>query len=439
MQRNLKILLIGQCTLHWGRLEYGNIGNYYIIEPFIRELKKKYPGSEIRTTFQMSDQFCQREGITVLPMEYYYGWSESDLSVALEELSIATLFHKTGVVIRRTPYIEEVEKSALVIDFSGDIWGDNANFLGPHRFLVGLCKDRVAQLLNKPTYMLAGSPGPFGNQSTLEFAKEVYANFDLVTNREPVSIKLLDEDGFDTSNTKSLACPSFLFEKNRSFDFLNFLKKEKLPQSGRPRAGFILCGWNFETGPFDQWPREGKDFEKFAESVEHMIRNLGMDVYLMSHSNGFAVPPEKFEMEHGRDYPVIKKMQSVLHKRGVKEHLYSIDGVYNPWDTKAIIGHLDLLVSGRVHGAIAGLSQKIPTVIIDYGHEPKAHKLLGFARVLGIENFVADPSSATDLIEKIGFCQKNVSRIRKHLEVTLLDVETMAAQNFEILPELPVE
>jgi len=29
------ILLIGTIgTLHWGRMEFGNIGNYYIIEPF---------------------------------------------------------------------------------------------------------------------------------------------------------------------------------------------------------------------------------------------------------------------------------------------------------------------------------------------------------------------------------------------------------------------
>lgn len=406
------------------------------MEPFIRELKKKYPGSEIRTTFQMSDRFCQKEGVTVLPMEYYYGWNESDLSLALEELSIASLFDKTGVLIKSTPYIEEVENSDMVIDFSGDIWGDNANFLGPHRFLVGLCKDRVAQLLNKQTYMLAGSPGPFDNQSTLEFAKEVYANFDAVTNREPVSIELLDEYGFDTSKTKSLACPSFLFEKNSSFDFSNFLKRENLPVSNRPKAGYILCGWNFESGPFDKWPRENKDFEKFAESVRYMIENLGMNVYLMSHSNGFPIPPEKFEMQHGRDYPVIKKLQVVLHEMGIKDHLYSVEGVYNPWDTKAIIGHFDLLVSGRVHGAIAGLSQAIPTVIIDYGHEPKAHKLMGFAKVLKIENFVADPSSVEDLIKKIELCWLTKKDISSHLTQELLNVQKLVNENFKCLPDL---
>ena len=64
------ILLIGQCTLHWGRMEFGNIGNYYIIEPFVRELHRVFPQTKISTTFQMSDRFCQDEQVEVLPIDY---------------------------------------------------------------------------------------------------------------------------------------------------------------------------------------------------------------------------------------------------------------------------------------------------------------------------------------------------------------------------------
>ena len=53
------IFVIGQCTLHWGRMEFGNIGNYYIIEPFFRELHRVFPQANIKTTFQMSDGFCE--------------------------------------------------------------------------------------------------------------------------------------------------------------------------------------------------------------------------------------------------------------------------------------------------------------------------------------------------------------------------------------------
>ena len=54
----------------------------------------------------------------------------------------------------------------MVIDFSGDIWGDNADFLGDDRFYVGLVKDRVAQIFAKKTAMIAGSPGHLAKVKT---------------------------------------------------------------------------------------------------------------------------------------------------------------------------------------------------------------------------------------------------------------------------------
>ena len=69
-------------------------------------------------------------------MELYYDFSKDILEDSLLELSIATNFYKSGNLTSTTPYIDEVIDSDLVIDFSGDIWGDNANFLGKNRFLI---------------------------------------------------------------------------------------------------------------------------------------------------------------------------------------------------------------------------------------------------------------------------------------------------------------
>src|SRR5690554_4777366 len=117
----MNILLIGQCTLHWGRMEFGNIGNYYIIEPFVRELYKVFPDAKIKTTFQMSERFCKDEKVEVLPMEYYYGFNENDFNIAEKEYKIAKHFAETNELPDTTPYIDAVLDSDLVIDFSGDI------------------------------------------------------------------------------------------------------------------------------------------------------------------------------------------------------------------------------------------------------------------------------------------------------------------------------
>ncbi|MEE9430451.1 MAG: polysaccharide pyruvyl transferase family protein [Melioribacteraceae bacterium] len=435
----MKILLIGQTTLHWGRMEFGNIGNYYIIEPIVRELHKTFGERlTINTTLQMSKEFCSRENVKVLPMNYYYEWNENYLTLALEELSIATIYNKTGTIIKETPFIKEVLSSDLVIDFSGDIWGDNADLLGEDRFLIGLCKDRVAQLLNVPTVMIAGSPGPFNKKEMLPFIKEVYENFEIVTNRESISTELLNKEGFDLTNTKSLACPAFLFEPTEGIEKQKLLQKVGLTERKRPTVGFILCGWNFENGPFDKWPREDSNYFVFAEAIEFMVSKFDVDICLMSHSNGFPIPPKKFELIYGRDYPVIKQLQKILRERKniAEDRFFTLDGVYNAWDTKAIISSFDMLVSGRIHAAVAGLSQIVPTVIIDYGHEPKAHKLRGFADVAGVLENVADPTNLEELINKITKCWLGRKQIKNNLTERIKTVKEKARDNFSLLAEV---
>ncbi len=434
----MKILIIGQCTLHWGRMEFGNIGNYYIIEPFFKELRRVFSDCEIRTTFQMSQRFCLEEKISILPMELYYGWTGNDLKIARMELEIAEKFVRENTRSDTTAYIDAVDWSDIVIDFSGDIWGENADFLGPDRFEVGLLKDRTAQLLGKKTVMIAGSPGPFSNSQLKEFAKEVYRNFDLVTNREPLSTNLLEQDGFECSNTLTLACPAFLFQAGEHAEVMDAISNalQLEPGSNRPVVGFIICGWNFSKGPFDKWPRDDDEYTIFAEAVEFLSEKLGAKVCLMSHSNGFNTPPASFKLIHGRDYPVAKQLQEVLRKRGTAKDVVCLDGVYSAWETKAIIGTFDMLVSGRVHAAVAGLSQYVPTVIIDYGHEPKAHKLKGFANIAGVQNYVVDPLSSEMLIECIASCWKNRSSYIDYLKSHMPTVRKQARTHFDLLRTL---
>ena len=434
----MKILVIGQCTLHWGRMEFGNIGNFYIMEPFFRELHQNFPRATIRTTMQMSDRFCREEIVERLPLEIYYAWRENELELVQKEIEISEIIKSIGYSEETTDYIEAVKWADIIIEFSGDMWGDNANFLGKDRFKVGLLKDLVAQNLGKPTVMLAGSPGPFSDPETIKLAQRVYSQFDLVTNREPISTKVLSELSFDTSRTVSLACPAFLFEPANTMQMKELLKSKGLSkkQRERPVVGFILCGWNFEKGPFDLWPRDDLHYRAFAESVEMISEKLGCTVCLMSHSNGFDIPPKPFELKHGRDYPLAKQLKSVIEHRGIAQNVFCLDGVYDAWQTKAIIGSFDMLVSGRIHAAVAGLSQSVPTVIIDYGHEPKAHKLLGFAAVAGVTEYVANPSDPNDLNKKINACWIERKQIKEFLDGHMPAVFEIARENFMMLRAL---
>lgn len=431
----MNILIIGQCTLHWGRMEFGNIGNYYIIEPLVRELHKTFPGAKIKTTFQMSKRFCDDEKIEVLPMELYYGFNANDLEIAEKEYKIALSYSKSGKTEETTPYIQAVQNADLVIDFSGDIWGDNADFLGDNRFLVGLYKDRTAQLLGKKTAMIAGSPGPFSPYKNLEFAKEVFENFDLVTNRESISRKVLEKYDFNLEKTFDLSCPAFLFEPKKDIDITSI--EPGLSNQNEKIIGLIICGWNFLNGPFDLWPRKNEDYDFIIDPIISFLdENIDTQLCLLSHSNGFIPGKESFELIHGRDYPIMKQIEEILVEKGYQKRIIMLDGVYDTWTTKAIIAHFDMLISGRIHGAVAGMSQFVPTVVIDYGHEPKAHKLKGFAKEANMIKLIAEPDRKEDILEKINSCYTNLEKIKQELLTSIPQVQEKARKNFNLLKEL---
>lgn len=436
----MKIFVTGQCTLHWGRLENGNIGNYYITETTFRELHRVFPEAEIVTTFQMTEAFQERESVKVVPMSLFYSWSDTDLAIALEEYAIAELYAKTGKIVKYTPYIDEILTSDLVIDFSGEMWGYHADLVGKDRFLVGLLKDRVAQLLGKPTVMLAGSQGSFPDPQIKIFAKEVFEHFNLVANREAETGKLLVEEGFDVSNLKNYACPAFLFEPLSDAEIAPVLKKEQISKEKSNKVGFVLCGFNMLTAPYDKWPREDAEYDNFVELVEYIVNELKCEVYFMSHSNGFELPPA-FKLINGRDFPIVKQLKEIVEKRGNVDPslLHLIDGPYTPKETKAIIRQFDMFVTGRLHASVAAVSQSVPTVVMMHGHKMKSHKTIGFFDIVGLPECVAYPSDVEDMKRKVHDCWINRAQIRAHLEKRIPEVQKLAHSAFDDLKNVVYE
>lgn len=433
----MRILVTGQCTVHWGRLEFGNIGNYYITETTFRELHRVFPDAEIVTTFQMTDEFCQRENVVCLPMELFYNWDENDLPNALKEYAIADLYAKTGKVIDTTPYIEEIKKTDLLVDFSGELWGDHADPVGKNRFLVGLMKDRVAQLFGKHTVLLAGSQGPFSDNRSLALAQEVFENFSLIANRESASIELLKEYDFNVSRVESFTDAAFLFDPAADNEMSDIFKKEGLLESQKPIVGYILCGFNMLEGPYDKWPRRDDEFELFAESVEYIVNKLGARVVFLSHQNGFILPPN-FELINGRDYPYANGLYEAVLKRGkvLKDDIYCVSTPYLPKQTKAIISKFDMLVTGRIHGFVAGVSQNVPSVIINRGNSPKSLRNLGFARSVGFEEYLASPMNENELISCIDKCWRNRVELKETLTNTIPKVKQTAHSLYDSLLKL---
>jgi colanic acid/amylovoran biosynthesis protein len=154
----------------------------------------------------------------------------------------------------------------------------------------------------------------------------------------------------------------------------------------------------------------------------------------MSHQNGFELPPN-FKLIPGRDYVIAKQLYDVVMKRGkVKpDDVSCLKTPYTPGETKAIIKHYDMFISGRVHAFVAAISQSVPSVLINRGFGQKSHRNIGFARSVGIEDYLADPHSINDMKSKISKCWENRTELRKFLDHRIPEIQNTARMAFDEL------
>ena len=435
----MRIFIIGLTSTKLGGMEHHNLGNYAIMEPFICLLKEAFPGAEIVTSIQMSEAFCGKFGITCRREKRFWSYGKTTaVATAVDMLKIAywsflKYFFKKNAqgVLKSSLLLEELHRADLVIDFSGDIFGDNANY---RKFLEGCAEIFFAKILNKKVAMIIGSPGPFKLFWRRFLARKIFERVDLITNREPVSTELLIELGVRPDVIKTTACPSFMFEPEDSSRMEHIFTEEGiLPKKDKPLVGLILSGWNMPEAPFNKLPRKEYELEPFVKLVEHLVKDTGARVLLMSHQNK---TDKDGNLGPGNDHAIIGQLAGMMTEFTRKGEVLTLKGFYNAAESKSIIGRLDMVISGRIHGAISALSQCIPTVIIDYGHEPKAHKLEGFARLTGMEDYVCNPRDAGDMIRKTDDAWEKRSQIKERLAGRIEGIKEAAKENFKLLREL---
>lgn len=427
-----KIFVSGLTSSGLGGMEFHNLGNYVIAEPLFENLLAAFPDYEISTSMQMSGAFYERYGL--IKKNKYRFWAQSSPLTFI--ISIIDLFRLFLYKISRikfflnSPLLQEIFSSEIYIDFSGDIYGDNANSLA---FIESSLRLYMANMLKKKTAIIIGSPGPFSSFWKQWVAKKVMKRVNLITNREPLSTAMLAYIGIKGDYIYSTVCPSVLFRSEQIELMPRNNDYDRLLVQRKPTIGLILCGWNMPVYPYNKWPRDDSEYQSFIELIDFLLANTEHRVCIMSHQNATDIHGN---LVRGNDHRIIAQLINILGDTFDGERVFTLEYLYTASQSKTIIGSFDLLISGRIHGAVQGLSQNIPTMIIDYGHEPKAHKIAGFARVYGVDDYVADPCDSKNLIACASSFLNNRLEIQNHLRKKVPEVIKLAHHNFELLKQL---
>jgi colanic acid/amylovoran biosynthesis protein len=431
----MKIFLGGLTSSKPGGMEYHNLGNYVIAEPLFK-LLRDWTADDIYTSMQMSDGFNKRFNLIKLDHRRFWVYNKYTILRSLADLLKSILIKASRAL--GIPYKRLVNSSHLLsvfhscdlyIDFSGDLYGDNARAM---MLIDASLKLIIAKISGLKTAVMIGSPGPFNHYWKRALVRYVFGKVDLVTNRESISTDLLLNQNFKSSNMYSTACPSVFFEKDSDANSAVYLEKENLMNNGsRYKVGLIVCGWNMPVSPHNKWPREDWEYDFFNKLIRHLIDNHGAHVYLMSHQNA---TDKDMNLLPGIDHKLIKKLFAMNDY--ANDQLSVISGLYSAAESKSIIGEFDILISGRIHGAVQGMSQLIPTMIVDYGHEPKAHKLKGFARNYAVEEYIIDPTNLEESIKRIDNLFDNKEEAYRVLKKNVSLVKERVMQNFSLLDDL---
>lgn len=437
-----RIFIMGLTSLPLGSMEWGNLGNYTIIEPFIRLLQEQFPNALIRTSLQLSDRFCAEHRITSLrhPRFWSYGrrtlfTTGADFLRAALNLPLRTLRPGTRLPTKSSLLLRELQDADLVIDFSGDRYGDNVTL---PIFLEGTARLVLSKiLLGKPTVMLFSSPGPFESRVRRLLARLALRGLDLVANREPASTRLLAQYGIDQEHVTTSVCPSFLFSPQLNLSAQSQIAAAEGLDTPKPTVGIIVCDLNMVEEPLERFPRSNKDLRPFLSLIAYLVESVGVRVCIMSHENlPHLLKNGDVELLPGMDHRIIEQLVREIRTNYGPEDVFTLSRCYSAEESRIIISTFTMLISGRIHGAVQGLSQSIPTVIIDYGIGPRAHKLQGMAELVGLEHLICSPHAPNELISVTKQAWEERELIAAHLRQVLPQLHALAKRTVARLAPL---
>jgi polysaccharide pyruvyl transferase WcaK-like protein len=107
--------------------------------------------------------------------------------------------------------------------------------------------------------------------------------------------------------------------------------------------------------------------------------------------------------------------------------LHMVDGLLDAWDAKAIAGAVDLVLTGRMHFAIAALGQGTPPVSVVY-----QGKFEGLMQHFGLEAepLLLAPDKVGSGDAALAAATANAERLRSKILAVLPRVEALSRSNF---------
>jgi colanic acid/amylovoran biosynthesis protein len=177
----------------------------------------------------------------------------------------------------------------------------------------------------------------------------------------------------------------------------------------------ILIGLNINTLPIPE--SNEKVANNYALAINQLLDN-NPNIYIVG-------LPHDFRKDQS-DYDILELTKSKIKNTSKFEIL---DQPFASTDIKGIAGHMDFVISGRMHLAIASLSQGIPVYCVVY-----MNKFEGLMKHLGLTGNLAPTSIINDEIKLYSFMEGALNGYQiqsKTIKHKLTQVKALSALNLD--------
>ena len=349
-----------------------NRGDAAILEGVISSLKTNFPNSKISvmTTYPAAAEIIN--GVIALRQPLVpFNWRRPKHILIMIYSLIGAFFYKRGISLpliknyHFAPYIE----ASLIVLTGGSYFNDYYTPANLGRFW-GLY---FAHLLGKRVVLYSQSIGPLRKFPYRQISRYILNKIDLITLREKMSKKVLEDMGIETRRIyvaadAAFAMPLTNFGKMQVRRYEDFVFDNKLSL----KVSISVRHWRYYEKRGDG---EKKYIKAIAGLADWFIKEKGSQVFFVSTCTGFN---GYYNDDRIIAYEVTKYMDNCTVGNPTILH-----GEYTPQELSEIYGKMDLHVGTRMHSNILALLQGIPVVAIEY-----EFKTTGIMELFGLEDYV---------------------------------------------------
>jgi colanic acid/amylovoran biosynthesis protein len=315
----------------------------------------------------------------------------------------------------------------VILDLSSDSLNEYYGIVYP---LFSLFQLDLLLLSKRKVVVCPASIGPFKNKLMKRLVKRILSKTDLVIAREETTLNFLNEVGIPKNKIYFAADLAFLFEsapKDRAREILISLNIE---QGSRPLIGVAPSSEIFRycfpditdaNGKYDEYVR------LMAEATDFLVEKFNADIVLIPH---FVFPDEFIKNDKIASQDIYNQVKN-------KEHVKLLIDEYRADEVKSVITLCDMVISCRMHAAIAATSSAVPTVALSFGH--KFHSVLG--KMLGQDRCIVKtdnnyPTVLANLKQTVTYTWDNRTSIREDLSQRRIIVKDKALSSFYKIRDL---